>query len=190
MLPMGKLVPGVALSDDVSGATPYGLSLGWRLDRRWFVRVYGVAAIGIPLSCGEGHTCGGIPLIVGAEAGYHFRDVKKRNQWDPWISLGLGYERLYLTSHVPPNPLLAGRGELYGQYEGIQYLNLQLGLDYVFAEPAKGTGSGWAALPGPDAIGLFVGPAAGDFLANLGGGNAQHGWFTMGVRMTWDEGRR
>jgi hypothetical protein len=155
------------------------LEAGWRfpigLTTALFVQ-YGFVAPGRragnglceTVSCDEGRT-----LKYGFEILYHFR---RDRPVSPFVGAGLGRERSGYRATDPT-------GSATIRYEGLQWIDLQLGADWALAPPVF--------------LGAFVSNSFGryDTVSASGSGaiftgdiaeKKVHSWLQVGVRLRWD----
>jgi outer membrane protein len=150
------------IGDVTRGMVPFQLDLGWRIDPRWFVGVYGQYGFGLVKNeaCPVG-SCSAGDVRLGLEVNYHFRPLAVV---DPWVGLGAGWELLHFSGP-------AGSVD----FNGAELANLTGGVDFKIA-PALG-------------VGPFVTLSAGEFTryprADLVG-KAVHFWLTFGLRSAFD----
>lgn len=86
------------------------LGLGWRIDPRWMVGVYGTASL-YPGAAGNTSSTTGIS--AGVQANYHFSA-----RAGPWIGLGTGWHGYWLSQND---------GRI--GYQGLDLVRLQAGFD-------------------------------------------------------------
>lgn len=124
-IPLGSLVENSDLSDGVGGQVPLILDVGYRVIPNLFVGLYaqyGFAWVGGDISdaCDATNAdCSAHDIRLGIEGHYHFQP---REQLDPWIGLGIGYEWLGMSVE-------AGNTEVSFGAHGFEFINLQAGLD-------------------------------------------------------------
>jgi hypothetical protein len=128
-LPMGKENGTDNLSDDVSGAVPLVLEVGYRLNGNFtigalfqygFGQVHNTASNG----CGSGGIdCSASVMRLGIEGIYNFN---MEGTFTPWVGIGTGYEWLSLSAS------LAGQsGSLTAS--GFEFATLHAGGDFRVA---------------------------------------------------------
>jgi hypothetical protein len=121
---MGKADADDNLSDTVSGQVPIWLDVGYRPIEALMVGLffqYGFGILGSELDdCDIADaSCSASDIRLGVQGHFHLRP---REQLDPWLGLGIGYEWLTLSQEA--------RGtEISGTASGFEFLNLQVGLD-------------------------------------------------------------
>jgi hypothetical protein len=180
-LPIGKVADNALgdISDTVSGVVPLWVDLGYRVTPH--VMVGGYFAYGFALLAGDlkdscdasGLDCSAHQIRLGAQVHYHFQPGQSL---DPWIGAGIGWEWLGET-------LSAGGRDAGSTLSGVEFLNLQGGLDFLLGD-ARNFG-----------LGPFVALSMGEFgsvsCSTSGGVNpgcpsdldkTVHEFFTFGVR--------
>ena len=178
-LPFGKTdddAGGSSMSDGLDGMIPLWLDVGYRLNTNFQVGAflqYGFALLNEDKAFADckmnGVSCSGSDLVVGVDAQYHLM----LESVDPWVGLGLGYERLAFT-------ISGGGAEINASTSGINFLNLQAGADFKVA-PSLG-------------VGPFLSFSAGQYSSASASGTgvmvtamdpmkkAMHEWLLVGVR--------
>ena len=166
-----------AMSDGVNGMIPLWLDVGYRLNTNFQIGAflqYGFALLNKDKGFSDckmnGVSCSGSDLVVGVDAQYHLM----LEAVDPWVGLGLGYERLAFS-------MSGGGQELNVATSGINFINLQAGADFKVA-PSLG-------------VGPFLSFSAGQYSSNSASGSglmgatvmdpmkkAMHEWLLVGVR--------
>jgi hypothetical protein len=184
---------GADLNDFVSGQVPIWLDLGARINGHLAFGIYysyGFGLVGSYL----GQTCdllesstAGTTVDVscyvrvhraGLQIGHHFAPER---DFDPWIALSIGHEFFDFTlSSASPSASTTSTIDA----DGIEYMNLQLGLDYRLHEHLRaGPFLGLAAA----SYGELVRSCHGDCgIAGSSGGDiadrSNHGWIFLGFR--------
>jgi hypothetical protein len=163
---------GDSLDQTFDFIVPLGVDVGYFVDPRLSIGLYGVYALGRPAAAlssdcsSQGVRCSLDDLRVGFQAQVH---GLRSNPWDPWLGLGSGYE--WAQVHTPTGSLAEAGWEL---------LNLEAGIDL---RPIHAAG-----------IGPFVAWTVGeyDFESLPGHGQtavpnrALHEWLMFGLRGTLD----
>ncbi|HVP62125.1 MAG TPA: hypothetical protein VMT11_16290 [Myxococcaceae bacterium] len=112
---------GTSLADLVAWTVPLELELGARIGPA-FVGGYLSYAFGKTGSALEGGTARSASDVrVGFEMLWH---LGPDHPVDPWVGLGVGYEWLDLS-------ITGSGGTLYGSVRGFEWVNLQLGIDFL-----------------------------------------------------------
>jgi hypothetical protein len=163
-IPFGH-VSGNAASDVYLGGLAIWLDLGYRISKHLAIGgevAYGITYIpnnGIGGCDGVTEDCTGHTWRFGASAIWHFLPCFR---FDPWTSLGMGYEIF------GNNATDADTGEDLGTayLSGLQYAHVGLGVDYHVDRLFD--------------IGPFVDFSAGDYNTD----DSVHYWLTMGLRAT------
>ena len=167
------------LNEAISGAVPIWLDLGYRVTPQIMVGVYGAYAFGFlgdtldRVCTTGGGDCSTHDIRLGAELQYH---ILPRQQADPWLGLGLGYEWLGFSASA------AGQ-DGSETASGFEFINLQAGVDFA---PSDQTNFG---------IGPFLAfsvaqysdlscSGAGAAACNVTFETTTHEWLTFGVRGT------
>ncbi|HET9599722.1 MAG TPA: hypothetical protein VFP65_29375 [Anaeromyxobacteraceae bacterium] len=142
-LPAGQTTgaTGDDLSRVFSGSLPIQLDLGYRITPNASVAIYGQYGFGFTASdldricaavattAGTTVDCSGHDVRLGVEGFWHFQPGQ---HFDPWVGLGVGYE--WMTVSASANGVSADVSA-----HGWEFLNLQLGLDWLVA-PSFGIG--------------------------------------------------
>lgn len=145
-IPMGKGVdePDGAMSTGIKGMIPLQLDLGYRVIPSLTVGgyvMYGFGLIGDDSQAfcdrleasGTDASCHTSDVRVGAQVHYH---IAPRQQTDPWIGAGLGYEWLSFGLDASSG---GSSLEISSTVKGFEFVNLQGGVDF---RAAKGLGIG------------------------------------------------
>jgi hypothetical protein len=171
-LPIGSLVSGTSLGNNVSGHLPLWLDAGYLFIPQLYVGAYLAYGVGFPANCtGE---CSANVVRLGVDAQYRFLPA---GRIDPWAGIGLGYE--ILNGSFPYD------GALYAlSFSGFEFFNLQGGVDFKVL-PNLG-------------VGPFLAFSLGEY-ANISASQngipdnglfieekAVHGWFYLGIRAQYD----
>jgi len=176
-MPMGKVggasvggltIKSTDLKDGLKSAVPLQLDLGYRLNPHVYVGGYFQYAFAqINTDKGPCDGCSAKDLAFGAGAAYH---ILPEGAFDPWIGVSFGYEILSTS---------LGSGDVDFSVKGMQFVNLQLGGDFL-------TSPGLTVGPVVNvAIGKFSSFSASGSGMSLDGDlyNAEvHEWVTLGVR--------
>jgi hypothetical protein len=112
---------GTALSDLVAWTVPIELEVGARVGPAFvggYVS-YGFGKAGSALDTGTGRSASNVRF--GFEMLWHLAPDKTV---DPWVGLGVGYEWLNLS-------VSGTGGTIYGSARGFEWVNLQLGIDFM-----------------------------------------------------------
>jgi outer membrane protein W len=158
-LPMGSIMKGDKMSDAFSGMIPIWLDVGYMVTPNIMVGVYGNYGIVSLKDCSG--DCSASQLRFGVQGQYHISPAEKL---DPWFGLGIGYEKMSVK---------AGGDD--GSISGMEYLNLQAGLDYKLS-PAFGLGPFLSF-----SLGQYGSASSGGVSADIPE-TAMHQWLTLGVR--------
>jgi opacity protein-like surface antigen len=130
-IPLGDAVANGKLSDAIEGQFPFIIDVGCRVIPNLFVGLYG--QYGFAWARGDNAdvcdssgdiSCSAHDIRLGIEAQFHFRP---RQDLDPWIGIGLGFE--WLSASIE-----SGSTELSSTLSGFEFFNLQAGLDIAVAE--------------------------------------------------------
>jgi hypothetical protein len=108
-----------ALSDTITGYVPVRLDVGYRIARHFYVGVDAQLAVLLPNNCPPGASCTGTNVRFGGMLAVH---VLPGSVIDPWVGLGMGYERLNVSRTVDGTT-----GEISAS--GVELLNFDLGMD-------------------------------------------------------------
>jgi hypothetical protein len=166
---MGDAGGTLKMTDMVSGQIPLQLDIGYRIqDTALTVGGYvsygfGALASTAKTQCDlDGASCSASALRLGAQLLYSFADPKQ--QGEPWVGVGLGYDKLTLKESGFADTSLSG----------FEFLILQGGYDWKF-----GTGS----------LGAFASFSLAQYsdieVAGLSGtipDKKVHEWLTLGIR--------
>jgi hypothetical protein len=169
-IPFGKVDGQVGddLNQTVQGALPVGISIGYYVEPRLLLGLYGSYAPAAPASAlrsdcsAHGATCSSDDVRVGVQAQIHGGSAKA---WDPWVGLGSGYECLRVQASSQQLAL-----------EGWEIIRFEAGLD--------------ARSHGIAALGPFVSWTIGEYESESAvgqgmaaiSGHALHEWLTVGLR--------
>jgi hypothetical protein len=121
-------------------------------------------------ACPSGADCSASDLRFGVQGQYHLSPVETL---DPWFGLGIGYESASMTAK-------AGGQEAKTSYSGLEFLNLQAGLDYKLS-PAFGVGPFLSFSLGQYSSYDVTVPGMGKLSGSIPE-KAMHEWLTIGVR--------
>jgi hypothetical protein len=117
---------------------------------------------------------------VGLQAGYHFAP---QHDFDPWLALGIGHEFFDFTLSSTSASASASTTSTLDA-DGIEYVNLQIGLDYRLGEHLRAgpflglTTASYGTLSRSCHGGCGIaGSSAGD-ISN----RSSHGWLFLGIR--------
>jgi hypothetical protein len=132
-IPLGEAAEGADLSDVIGGQIPIWIDLGYRVIDPLFIGLYfqyGIGLVGGDL----GDACDALDLDcstsdmrLGVQGHYH---ISPTENLDPWVGLGIGYEWM--------GESVEGAGlTLDSTASGIEFLDLQAGLDISVAEHVK-----------------------------------------------------
>jgi hypothetical protein len=153
----------------VSKLIPLWADLGYRIHPNWYVGAFFQYGIGQGFEgCKYFSTppnCSGNNLRFGVNAHYHFTPNRKL---DPWAGIGAGYEIAHSKFTFP-------QGTVSAEFQGFEFLNLQLGLDYRVARAVG--------------IGPFVAFTMAQYsneFAKTTGYDKLHGWLILGIRAAFD----
>ena len=130
----GQTAVKTGMSDYIDGMIPFVGELGVRIARSVFVGAYlhyGIVSIASSgPSCQGLDTCDGHDVRLGGELLYH---LNPEGPPDPWLGIGFGYE--WMTVHSEGSKSVPGFGTVSASLDstlsGFEYVNLQLGVDYV-----------------------------------------------------------
>lgn len=126
-IPMGDLDSGESMTDFVaSGQIPLQLDAMYRFTRNWSVGLYfqyGFSFVPDTMCpSGFGLSCSASDVRLGAQLHYRFDSTG----FVPWVGFGIGYEWFSATLSGP-----GGSGDY--SFDGLEYLNLQLGGDWLLS---------------------------------------------------------
>jgi hypothetical protein len=179
-LPFGKLDgedQNSVLTDAVSGKLPLWVDFGFRVNPNFQIGAYFQYSFAFLnedktfSDCKQsGVSCSGSDLIVGLGVQYHFSPEGT----DPWIGLGLGYERLAFT-------LSGGNQEITIATSGINFLDLSGGFDFKVA-PTFGVGPFVSISAGQYSSNSVDAPASANLTVMDPQKKALHEWVVLGVR--------
>jgi len=108
-----------ALSDTITGYVPIRLDVGYRIARHLYIGADVQLATILPNACPSGGSCTGSDVRFGAMVAYH---LLPGAILDPWIGLGMGYERLNVSRTVD-----GSTGEVSAR--GLELADIDIGLD-------------------------------------------------------------
>lgn len=165
------------LSSGIKGQIPIGVDAGYLFNPNIYVGLlfqygFGLLASSAETGCNQsGVSCSISDLVFGINAHYHLNPIAS---FDPWIGLGIAYERLDSSATSTAFGL-----SVSGSNTGFQYINVQLGGDVSVAPNL--------------AVGPFVSFAAGQYSSRstqTGSTNVSqdvtnksfHEWLLFGVR--------
>lgn len=168
-LPLGDALKDIKMKDGVSGKIPLQLDIGYRVMPQLYVGAFFEYGIMLQSSrikdfCDAAKLdCSASTLRFGANVQYHFLT---QGTILPWAGVGAGYE------------IFSGKtGDLKSSYSGLEFLNVQLGGDFLATSSLR--------------IGPVVGFSLGQFSSRKFGnesndipdeGKAFHQWLTLGIR--------
>lgn len=173
-----------SLSDDLKGALPIWVDVGYRLDPALYLGAffqYGFGFIDKKSICLDGFDCSASDVAFGANVHYHLSPAAT---FDPWIGAGLGYEFLNFNfkGQIPPSgATIDGSLTLRGPFFSLQAGgDLKATPDFAigpFLSFSVGRYSRYSA----DVVSTAVGQGSttdesGDVE------NSTHEWLTIGVR--------
>lgn len=181
-IPLGSLTGAEndALSNTVSGRLPFGIDVGYRINRALYVGGFlQYAALFVAnnstTGCGQnGVSCSGSDFQLGIQAAYH---PLQTGALDPWLGLGVGYEMANVD-------ITKGSTSASAQVTGFQFLNLMAGAEY---KVDKNFGVG-------PLVSLSLGEYSNQKVCEAGGqcvstsisNSALHEWLTFGVQGAYD----
>lgn len=179
-IPLGDAVEDGKLSDGIGGQVPIIVDIGYRITPLVFLGLYaqyGFAWLNDDNACDATNaSCSAHDIRLGIEAQFHLRP---REQLDPWIGVGIGYEWAGLSVE-------AANTEVSTTLSGFEFINLQAGLDVKLGEHFYlGPFLNFSIGQYSDASVTCTG---GAFCANQFGVNgsidrkAVHEWLILGVR--------
>ena len=158
------------MSDTIKGYVPLRADVGYRFwESHFYVGVAAQLAAIVPTGCAESESCSGTDVRVGALVAYH---VLPSRVVDPWIGVGMGYERLKLTRSMD------GASVDFTAH-GIELFDVELGTDWRATRALR---------LGPvlsSSIGHFTkiavnGTSTRDFDTSM------HAWVMLGIRGAYD----
>lgn len=133
-LPFGKVAGGAGsdegggMGDFVSGKIPLQLDAGYFVTRNLYLGGSFQYALGLLAEdCSEPVSCSVSVMRFGLNADYHFQP---REKLDPWVGLGVGYERLSLSSSITVEGMSASASLAAS---GFEFASLHGGADYQIA---------------------------------------------------------
>jgi hypothetical protein len=160
-LPMSSAMSGYSMSSFLSTEVPIGLSFGSRFTENVYFGIYGQYAFVSTTGCGDG-SCSAFDVRGGIELQYH---LHPRDNADPWIGYGAGYEHLGFSAD----------GES-AHLDGFVLADLQLGIDWRIARTMT--------------MGPFTSFAVGEYVSegtDAGSTSVSqptmHEWLTFGLRL-------
>jgi len=133
-LPLGDAVAGARLSEAVGRQVPLWLDLGWRLDDRLALALFGQYGFAGGMACAAGASCSASTIRFGAEV---LLRLQPDSVFGPWAGAGIGWEIAWTSSSV------SGL-ETRSTFQGLELVDLQGGGDWRVA-PGFTIGP-WAAL--------------------------------------------
>jgi hypothetical protein len=165
-LPLGESAKGARLDAMTAGTIPLRLDVGFRSSAQLFEGVYVAYAPGLsPSGCSD---CSAWDLHLGVEAALHSNFVTR---FDPWVGLFVGAELLHAST----------------QLAGVAFDSTSRGFE---AGMHFGVGM---RLAQSVTVGPVLGAGFGEFLSVAGASESadidekgMHGWFTFGLRGTFD----
>jgi len=181
--PIGSLQADDRLGSNFKGILPLWFDAGYRISPEIYVGGYfqwGVGFIDSDVCVAPLTACSGDDVRFGVNLHWHVKSALGGGEWsehfDPWVGVGTGYEIASIT-------LERGANKSHVNYRGWEFLNLQVGGDYL------GLGS--------MRIGGFATVSMGDFTRTTvsvptGAQSfpiedpALHAWFMFGVRGQYD----
>ncbi len=179
----GTQLLGGALKNTISAAIPIEVGARWRFTSNLSAGLYFQYNPGFPSAtvCIGTYTCSAYDMRVGAEVAWA---LNPEGFFNPWLSLGTGWEWTGLTVNVPTSPTQMA-GPFKGSLNGWEYVNVQVGTDFNLSE-RFGLGP-W--------VGFFAGAYSSRQMSGLGtdtGGAISipadqrtfHGWVQFGVKGT------
>jgi hypothetical protein len=185
-LPLGNVSGSDKLSDAVSGEVPIWFEVGYRFSPAFMFGTffqYAFTQLKAGVGCPINATCSGHDTKFGIQGQYHFLPEQRT---DPWLGVGIGYETF--SESIDEN-LPALNEHIDGNFSGVQFLNLQAGVDFRVASLFS--------------LGPFLDYSLGEYSTASGNatidGNSQtldsdindtalHEWFTFGLRGTFGVG--
>lgn len=121
----------VRLGNELHGALPIALELGYRVLEPLYVGVLGSFGPAFPRSAGDGYcspsatSCTGDHLRVAVQARFH---PLRGRTIDPWVGLGFGYERLSLREEgITAN---GDQGSVEMALSGVEFFDVSVGANY------------------------------------------------------------
>ena len=166
-----------ALSNFVSGAIPLEIAGRYRFTPKFSAGIYFqyAPAFTAAFICQPAFSCSTSNVRVGAEAVYGFLPDSTFN---PWVSVGSGWEWLNQTVDIPSTATVAGSTQKLG-LNGWEWFNVQVGADWNLSKM-------FAAGP---YVGFFGGQysSATDNTGSraIDSANRQfHGWMQLGLKGT------
>jgi outer membrane protein len=150
-------------SDAVGVLLPVAtLDLGYRFSPHLYLGAYFSGAYGTGSNCEEGGTSGAscyeTQFRFGVDGEYKFRPASVTQ---PWVGLGIGWEIMNEMSTDDTG------AEVSGSSSGVEFANLELGVDFRVADRAQ------------------IGPYGMVAFATYDNG-AVHEFFTLGARVRYD----
>jgi outer membrane protein len=158
-----------ALSDTITGYVPLRVDVGYRIARRFYIGANAELATILPNQCPAGASCSGTHIRFGVMAAYHYLPA---SLVDPWIGVGMGYERLTVSRTVDGTT-----GEISAS--GLELVDLELGMDlrlwrsFRFGPVVSGALGQYTRI-------AINGVPTSDFDA------APHAWVLVGLRGAYD----
>jgi hypothetical protein len=168
-IPFGDETSGSKLADDISGALPVEIDLGWRINPTWYLGAWLAGGPGFLKDSSDCTGCSSTVASVGIEANLHLNPLAT----DPWVGLGIGYELLKASA-------TSGGFSASANLNGPMFLRLSGGVDFR-ASPlfAIGPYLGFSAAQ-------FSTLSIGDTNIDIGDQKSVHFFFDIGVHATFD----
>jgi hypothetical protein len=119
--PFGQIERDVRVRDSVAGAVPFWIDVGYRLDRNWFIGIYGHYGLGIASGTSDSDcpNCQHSWVRFGLQAQHRWLLDARRAVW---IGLGIGRE----SFNTSIDPVLSSSRSI----SGWELFNWQFGCDY------------------------------------------------------------
>lgn len=165
---LGRETRDAPMPDLTFGTLPVTVDLNYAVSGRFAVGAYGGYGLMFPNGCPDTASCSGRALRLGLRARYRFSEGAGLT---PWLSLGMGYERLTEQASTLGTTVESA-------VSGLELLRAELGVEQRVSR-------GFA-------LGPYLGGALGEFLDRELAGNATrispralHFWVVAGLRTSF-----
>jgi hypothetical protein len=168
-LPVGKVdgLTGDSLGATVGMLVPLWVDFGARIGEHLYVGPYGVFGVGSDGGATSACGCAILYGQAGLNALYH---VRPSERVDPWFGVGGGYEGLVIDAGSSPGVSGWASDVEAGADLGVGPSRMKLGPFVAFS------------LGQFDSPGTYSRPGSA---TQIQAPRALHGWFTLGVRVSW-----
>jgi hypothetical protein len=175
-IPMGDYQTGKSLSDVYAATVPFALDAGYLYSPKLYVGAYYSIAPAFLGGTTRNNADDGNVTRLGLNVHYHLMPQKTL---DPWVGLGMGYERAAIAS--TPYGLGLHQNRSLNAFE---VLNLQVGADYKVT-PGFGVGPVVTATLADYLCGDYV---LSDKTRIETTKDGWHGWLMLGIRGVYNFG--